>query len=76
VRATEYRARPEYWSVTVSVGQKLFVTEDFKLLFKTIKVDGLNVFYREVGQESAPKLVLLHGFPAASHQYRNLIPAG
>jgi pimeloyl-ACP methyl ester carboxylesterase len=45
------------------------------MLFKTIKVDGLNVFYREAGQESAPKLVLLHGFPASSHQYRNLIPA-
>jgi pimeloyl-ACP methyl ester carboxylesterase len=45
------------------------------MLFKTIKVDGLSVFYREAGQETAPKLVLLHGFPASSHQYRNLIPA-
>ena len=43
--------------------------------FKTTTVDGLNVFYREAGHESAPKLVLLHGFPASSHQYRNLIPA-
>ena len=43
--------------------------------FKTTKVDGLNVFYREAGKETAPKLVLLHGFPASSHQYRNLIPA-
>jgi pimeloyl-ACP methyl ester carboxylesterase len=45
------------------------------MLFKTIEVDGLNIFYREAGKESAPKLVLLHGFPASSHQYRNLIPA-
>ena len=40
--------------------------------FKTTTVDGLNVFYREAGRETAPKLVLLHGFPASSHQYRNL----
>jgi len=45
------------------------------LQFKTTTVDGLNVFYREAGHETAPKLVLLHGFPASSHQYRNLIPA-
>ena len=43
--------------------------------FKTTTVDGLNVFYREAGHETAPKLVLLHGFPASSHQYRNLMPA-
>ncbi len=43
--------------------------------FKTIEVDGLNIFYREAGEETAPKLVLLHGFPSSSHQYRNLIPA-
>ena len=45
------------------------------MLFKNVKVDGLNIFYREAGNESAPKLVLLHGFPASSHQYRNLMPA-
>ncbi len=43
--------------------------------FRTIKVDGLNIFYREAGPADAPTLVLLHGFPASSHQYRNLIPA-
>lgn len=31
--------------------------------------------YREAGDPAAPKLVLLHGFPASSHQYRNLIQA-
>src|ERR1700748_2745408 len=43
--------------------------------FKTIEIDGINVFYREGGDTSKPKLVLLHGFPSSSHQYRNLIPA-
>jgi pimeloyl-ACP methyl ester carboxylesterase len=45
------------------------------MLFKNVNVDGLNIFYREAGNETAPKLVLLHGFPASSHQYRNLMPA-
>jgi pimeloyl-ACP methyl ester carboxylesterase len=41
----------------------------------TIEVQGLNIFYREAGRSGNPQLVLLHGFPASSHQYRNLIPA-
>jgi pimeloyl-ACP methyl ester carboxylesterase len=41
--------------------------------FKTTQVNGLNIFYREAGHVGAPKLVLLHGFPASSHQYRNLM---
>jgi pimeloyl-ACP methyl ester carboxylesterase len=44
-------------------------------LHKTALVDGLSVFYREAGDPSAPNLVLLGGFPASSHQFRNLIPA-
>ena len=43
--------------------------------FKTVNVDGLEVFYREAGDPSNPKLVLLGGFPASSHQFRDLIPA-
>jgi pimeloyl-ACP methyl ester carboxylesterase len=42
---------------------------------RTAQVDGLTVFYREAGQVDAPKLLLLGGFPASSHQFRNLIPA-
>ena len=41
---------------------------------KTIEVNGLNIFYREAGDSKAPKVLLLHGFPSSSHQYRNLIP--
>ena len=39
------------------------------------QVDGLSVFYREAGDPANPKLLLLGGFPASSHQFRNLIPA-
>ena len=45
------------------------------IMHKTALVDGLSVFYREAGNPGAPKLVLLGGFPASSHQFRNLIPA-
>ena len=41
--------------------------------FGTVNIDGLNIAYREAGDPKNPKLVLLHGFPASSHQYRNLI---
>ena len=45
------------------------------LKYGTLNVEGLNIAYREAGNPVNPKLVLLHGFPASSHQYRNLIPA-
>jgi pimeloyl-ACP methyl ester carboxylesterase len=42
--------------------------------FNTIDVDGLEMFYRSAGDPSAPTVLLLHGFPTASHMFRNLIP--
>ena len=45
------------------------------ITYQTQSVDGLNIAYREAGNPAHPKLVLLHGWPASSHQYRNLIPA-
>ena len=39
-----------------------------------VKADGVNVFYREAGPADAPVVLLLHGFPASSFQYRELIP--
>ena len=45
------------------------------ITYQTQAVDGLNIAYREAGNPAHPKLVLLHGWPASSHQYRNLIPA-
>ncbi|MDA9406230.1 alpha/beta fold hydrolase [Bradyrhizobium sp. CCBAU 45384] len=44
------------------------------LSFKTIDVDGLEVFYRRAGDPSRPTVLLLHGFPTASHMFRDLIP--
>jgi pimeloyl-ACP methyl ester carboxylesterase len=43
--------------------------------YRTTEADGVKVFYREAGAIDAPTVLLLHGFPASSHMYRNLIPA-
>ena len=43
------------------------------LTYKTVEVNGLSIFYREAGSESAPTLLLLHGFPTSSHMFRNLM---
>ncbi len=42
--------------------------------YKTEKIDGLDIFYREAGPKDAPTVLLLHGFPTSSHMFRNLIP--
>ena len=42
--------------------------------YRTADVDGFKVFYREAVAAGAPKLLLLHGFPTASHMFRDLIP--
>ena len=46
-----------------------------QVLHRTIKVDNLDIFYREAGPKDAPTILLLHGFPTSSHMFRNLIPA-
>lgn len=44
------------------------------IVHKTIEVDGLSIFYRTAGDPTSPTILLLHGFPSSSHQYRKLIP--
>jgi len=45
------------------------------LRHRRIDVDGMSIFYREAGQAGAPVLLLPHGYPCSSYQYRNLMPA-
>jgi pimeloyl-ACP methyl ester carboxylesterase len=42
--------------------------------YRTQKVGDVEVFYRAAGPIDAPVLLLLHGFPSASHMFRDLIP--
>ena len=47
---------------------------DATMHYRTAKVDGLEIFYREAGAPDRPTLLLLHGFPTSSHMFRGLIP--
>lgn len=42
--------------------------------YHTIDVEGVDLFYREAGPADAPTILLLHGFGASSHMFRDLIP--
>ena len=42
--------------------------------YRYADADGVRVFYREAGAADAPVLLLLHGYPTSSHQFRELIP--
>lgn len=44
-----------------------------QIFYRTVEIDGLNIFYREAGTATQPVLLLLHGFPSSSHMYRDLI---
>src|ERR1700749_84951 len=44
------------------------------VMYRTVDVDGLPLFSREAGPADGPVLLLLHGFPSAGHQFRELIP--
>src|SRR4051812_28410641 len=42
---------------------------------RIIAISDVDVFYREAGSGEAPALLLLHGFPSSSHQFRHMLPA-
>jgi pimeloyl-ACP methyl ester carboxylesterase len=41
--------------------------------YRTVTIEGVDIFYREAGDPSRPTLLLLHGFPTSSHMFRDLI---
>ncbi len=41
--------------------------------YKTVEVNGVEIFYREAGPKGAPTILLLHGYPTSSHMFRDLI---
>ncbi|QVY65246.1 alpha/beta fold hydrolase [Polaribacter sp. Q13] len=40
---------------------------------KTIKINGLEIFYREEGQQNKETILLLHGFPSSSYMFKGLM---
>ncbi|WP_240943977.1 alpha/beta fold hydrolase [Micromonospora thermarum] len=41
--------------------------------YRTVDVDGIRTFYRETGLADAPVVLLPHGYPSSSFQFRNLM---
>src|SRR3954447_22663589 len=44
-----------------------------QVLYRTVKVDGVNIFYRETGPRDAPIILLLHGLPSSSRMFQPLL---
>jgi len=41
--------------------------------YRSVKIEEVELFYREAGDPDKPTILLLHGFPSSSHMFRNLI---
>ena len=46
---------------------------EHQILYRTVKVDGLSIFYREAGSRDAPTILLLHGLPSSSRMFQALL---
>jgi len=58
----------------LGLSQTLYASEPANAVkYKTVKIDGLDIFYREAGNPNHPTILLLHGFPTSSHMFRDLI---
>lgn len=48
---------------------------DRSVKHRHVDIDGMEIFYREAGPADAPVLLLPHGYPCSSFQFRNFMPA-
>ena len=64
---TSGQSRPEKSDYAISSNN------DGAIRYKTVKVDQLDIFYREAGLTSQPTILFLHGFPSSSHMYRDIL---
>jgi pimeloyl-ACP methyl ester carboxylesterase len=44
-----------------------------QVFYRTVKVDGLSIFFREAGPKGAPTILLLHGLPSSSRMFQPLL---
>ena len=70
--ATSVTAKPSKANTEPSAG---VAADHLVTRHRTMRVNGVDIFYREAGRSDAPVVVLLHGFPTSSNMFRNLIPA-
>jgi pimeloyl-ACP methyl ester carboxylesterase len=50
------------------------ISKENPVRYNTVRVNELDIFYRQAGPQDAPVILLLHGFPTSSNMFRNLIP--
>jgi pimeloyl-ACP methyl ester carboxylesterase len=55
-------------------GAQPVVSDSSTMTYRTVRVDGLEIFYREAGPKDAPTLLLLHGYPSSSRMFATLMP--
>jgi hypothetical protein len=53
--------------------QKVETKMSQRVFYRTVKVDGLSIFYREAGPKDAPTILLLHGLPSSSRMFEPLL---
>ena len=53
-------------------GQGKELSVEHPIFYRTIDVDGINIFYREAGPKDAPVILLLHGLPSSSRMFEPL----
>jgi pimeloyl-ACP methyl ester carboxylesterase len=46
---------------------------EHQVFYRSVKVDGLSIFYREAGPKDAPTILLLHGLPSSSRMFQPLL---
>lgn len=62
------------FAVDFSNSYSNFTNLSMQTSYRTVQIDGFEIFYREAGPKNAPVILLLHGFPTSSHMFRDLIP--
>ena len=73
--AKAYFASASRWIIAVIVAVcSSSATASLPISYKHVQVTGVSIFYREAGDPSAPTILLLHGFPSSSAEFRDLIP--
>lgn len=65
----------KHWGSTMAKAKlKQNTSSQLSIEHRTIEIDGVEIFYREAGSLDSPVLLLPHGYPCSSFQFRNFMP--
>jgi len=74
VRSLQTLNKNEALENSTMTAVETYMTAQHPVRHKSIRIDDLDIFYREAGLPTAPVILLLHGFPTSSNMFRRLIP--